>query len=133
MHYIGIIVYCASVSIICLFICEQFEILAARFTSPLMSFFCQLTYCCDRSPGKRKTCRKKKTVPRSCSKQNLLACMADSKRALFARVFTAPTLICASRVAPCRQTKRLIIKPIHAYFTLVLRGVIFNVVGHACS
>ena len=35
--------------------------------------------------------------------------MADSKRALFARVFTAPTLICASRVAPCRQTKRLII------------------------
>ena len=59
--------------------------------------------------------------------------MADSKRALFARVFTAPTLICASRVAPCGQTKRLIIKPIHAYFTLVLRGVIFNVVGHACS
>ena len=53
MHYKGIIVYCTSVLIVCLFICEQFEILAARITSLLMSFFCQLTYCCDRSPGKK--------------------------------------------------------------------------------
>ena len=69
----------------------------------------------------------KKPVPRSSSKKkNLLACMADSKRALFARVFTSPKLICASRVAPCHQTKRLIIKRIHAYFTLVLRGVHFE-------
>ena len=59
MHYKGItyiyIVYCTSVLIMCLFICEQFEILAARFTSLLMSFFCQLTYCCDRSPGKKES------------------------------------------------------------------------------
>ena len=47
------IVYCTSVLIMCLFICEQIEILEARFTSLLMSFFCQLTYCCDRSPGKK--------------------------------------------------------------------------------
>ena len=53
MHYKGIIVYCTSVLIVCLFICEQFEILAARITSLLMSFFCQLTYWCDTSPGKK--------------------------------------------------------------------------------
>ena len=32
------IVYCTSVLIMCLFICEQFEILAPRFTSLLLSF-----------------------------------------------------------------------------------------------
>ena len=56
MHYKGIIVYCTSVLIVCLFIWEQFEILAARFTFFFFDvFFCQLTYCCDRSPGKKES------------------------------------------------------------------------------
>ena len=96
------IVYCTSVLIMCLFICEQIEILEARFTSLLMSFFLSVNLLLWQEPWK-----KGKLV--------------------------APTLICASRVAPCHQTKRLIIKRIHAYFTLILRGLILNVVGHACS
>ena len=90
-------------------------------------FFLSVNLLLWQEPWKKGKFVVKKPVPRSSSKKkNLLACMADSKRALFARVFTAPTLICASRVAPCRLTKRLIIKRIHAYFTLVLRGVHFE-------
>ena len=97
-------------------------------------FFLSVNLLLWQEPWKKGKLIVKKPVPGSSLKEkNLLACMADSKRALFARVFTAPTLICASRVAPCHQTKRLIVKRIHAYFTLVLRGITLNVVGHACS
>ena len=63
MHYKGIIVYCASVSIMCLFICEQFEILGARITSLLLSFFLSVNLLLWQEPWKKGKLVVKKPVP----------------------------------------------------------------------
>ena len=80
------IVYCTSVLIMCLFICEQIEIFGGPFYLSFDVFFLSVNLLLWQEPWKKgKLVVKKTSAGVFLKKKNLLACMADSKGALFAR------------------------------------------------